>query len=110
MPLPDPLVLQDDSDGIDDPNSLIGLAMHDDFVFEPLGARGMEIMFFGEAVVPAAVPGHEQVSVLLPCVGELRTGERLDVEIAVGVGVGGEIGLRLCATDPDRKRRCGRNE
>ena len=43
-----------------------------------------------EAVVPTAVPRRQHIGVLLIGIGELGAGQRLDVDVAVGIDIGAE--------------------
>ena len=58
-----------------------------------LGPRHVDEVLLAEAVIPAAVPGHQQVGVLLEGSGKLSAAELLYVDIAVGVGVGFQFDL-----------------
>src|SRR4051812_21974752 len=72
-----PLILEDDSDGLDHLLARVRLAIHDQLVLDLLAALDVDRMFLGEAVVPATVPGREHVGVLLVGSGKLRTGHCL---------------------------------
>src|SRR5208337_5495603 len=88
----------------------MGLAIDDDAVLQLLGAIDLHLAEVREAVVPAAVPDGHEVGVFLPGAGQLRAGQLLNVEIAVGVGIGRQvdrIGLRR-AEHGERSR--ARNE
>ena len=50
-----------------------------------LGAIDLQLAVARQPVVPAAVPDGHEVGVFLPGAGQLRAGQRLNVEIAVGV-------------------------
>ena len=52
-------------------------------------------VLLAEPIVPAAVPCGQQVGVFLEGPGELRAGELLHVDIAVGVGIGLQLDLGL---------------
>src|SRR5215207_4895181 len=88
-----PLVLQHHCNRIDDADLRVRLAVHDDLVLEPHPAGGVEEVLLGKTVVPAAVPDHQLVGILLPGSGKLSAGELLHVEITVRVGIGFEIRL-----------------
>jgi hypothetical protein len=89
------LVLEYDSDGVDDPDVLMRLTVHNDFVFDFSAFAHIQVMLSGKAVVPTAVPGREHVSILLPCVSELRTSQCLNIDKPVGISIGTEIDLSL---------------
>src|SRR5215204_6021543 len=97
--------LQDGGDRVDDPDIRVGLAVYDDLVLEPHAARDVEEVFLRETVIPAAVPDHQLVGVLLPGSGKLSAGELLHVEITVRVGIGFEI--RLSSGVEARDCECG---
>ena len=52
-----------------------------------LGARHVDRMLLGEAIVPAAVPDPEEVGVFLKGACELRTSQGLDIDVAFGIGI-----------------------
>ncbi|MCP1908403.1 hypothetical protein J2R96_000883 [Bradyrhizobium elkanii] len=58
------------------------LAMLDYFVLGLAGLLDVEVVLARKPVVPTAVPGSEKVGVSLPCSGELRAGQLLNVQIA----------------------------
>src|SRR5215207_3406285 len=99
--------LQDGGDRVDDPDIRVGLAVYDDLVLEPHAARDVEEVFLRETVIPAAVPDHQLIGVLLPGSGKLSAGELLHVEITVRVGIGFEIrlGSGRRAISPIREHR-----
>src|SRR5215204_449239 len=80
--------LQDGGDRVDDPDIRVGLAVYDDLVLEPHAARDVEEVFLRETVIPAAVPDHQLIGVLLPGSRKLSAGELFHVEITVRVGIG----------------------
>ena len=51
-------------------------------------------MLLGEAVVPAAIPGGEPISVPLPGARKRGAGQCLDVDVSVCIRICGEV--RLC--------------
>src|SRR5579871_6055386 len=81
-------------DGFDHLLVGVGLAVDDHLVdafLRPLDVDGMALQV---AVEPAAVPGAEEVRVLLESVSELGAGQRLDVQVALVVGERLEFDLR----------------
>ena len=82
-----PVVLEDYVDGLDDLLARIGLAMDDDFVLQSFGPRNLHHVFLGKAVVPTAIPSGQIIRVFLKRVRQLSTGQLLNIEIAVAVGV-----------------------
>src|SRR5829696_8797637 len=105
----DSLVLQDGGDRVDDPDIRVGLAVHDHLVLEPHPARDVEEVFLRETVIPAAVPDHQLIGVLLPGSGKLSAGELFHVEITVRVGIGFEIRLGPGVQACERESRCCQN-
>ena len=102
------LGLQDDVDRLDDGYVPVCLAIDDDVVNVLLHAGHIDRMLFGEAVVPPAVPDPQEVRVFLKCAGELSAGELLNVYVALGVGIFGELGL--CGRTADAKDPYGGDE
>src|SRR5215204_4042765 len=101
--------LQDGGDRVDDPDIRVGLAVYDDLVLEPHAARDVEEVFLRETVIPAAVPDHQLIGVLLPGSGKLSAGELFHVEITVRVGIGFEIRLGPGVQACERESRCCQN-
>jgi hypothetical protein len=99
-------VLEDDCNGIDDPDVLVGFAVFYNQVFDFLSLADVHVMFSGEAVVPTAVPGREPVGIALPRIGKLSASQRLDIEIAVGIDIGAEVNLRLRGKTRQPKTCC----
>src|SRR5271165_226052 len=86
----------------------MGPAIDDDAVLELLGAIDLQLAVARQPVVPAAVPDGHEVGVFLPGAGQLRAGQRLNVEIAVGVRIGFQIDLRLRSADAEHRHRAQR--
>src|SRR6202020_588597 len=79
----------------DDLRLRIGLAIDDDPMLELLGAIDLQFAVPSQAVVPAAVPNGHEVGVFLKGVGELSAGQLLYVQVALRIGVGGQLDLSL---------------
>ena len=88
-------LLEDDVDGFDDLHLRICLTVHDHFVFCFLGSANVEVVLLRKPVVPAAIPGGEQISLILPRSGELRAAQCLDVEVSFGVRISAQINLSV---------------
>src|SRR5258708_38745961 len=89
--------LEYDIERLDDAELRVSLAVHDQLVLGFPALSDIHVMLLCEAVVPAAVPGAQQVGLILPGAGELRACKSPDVETSFGVGIGAEIHLRLRA-------------
>src|SRR5271170_6548828 len=99
-------VLEDNSNRMDDSFVRMSFAILDDVVLGEPTLSIVHKVLVGEAVVPAAVPGHQRVGVLLVCVGELCAGERLNVEEAVLIHIGAQVhGIRFGATQHRKSSR-----
>ena len=81
------LFLQHDIDRLNDGFSGIGLAIDDHVVNPCLGARHVKGVLFRQPVVPAAVPNSQKVGVFLERARQLRAGQFLDIDVALGIGV-----------------------
>jgi hypothetical protein len=71
----------------------IGFAIDDDLVDAFLGAVDVDGVPLHMTVPPAAVPGAEEIGVLLIGVGELRAGQCPNIEIPFFVHVGLQFDL-----------------
>ncbi len=90
---PLPHALENDIHGLNDFQFGMGFAVKDHLVFRFLAFADVHVVFFGKAVVPAAVPGRELVSVFLPRVGKLGARERLHVDEAIGIRIRTQVDL-----------------
>src|SRR6202042_2376357 len=83
----------------------IGFAIDDDPMLELLGAIDLQLAVASQAVVPAAVPDGHEVSVFLKGVGELSASQLLDVQVALRIGIGGQLDLSLRGSGA-KQRHC----
>jgi hypothetical protein len=88
-------VLENNGDRLDDELVWMSLAVLDNFVLGLPRLLDVEVMLAREAVVPAAIPGREKIGVSLPRSSQLCARQLLNIQIAVGVSVRAQIGLRM---------------
>ena len=69
-------------------------AVNDDFVLQRLRTINLHLVVLSEAIIPAAIPNRQIISVLLKRIGELFTRQCLNVDVAVLVRIGGKLGSR----------------
>src|SRR5262249_49806985 len=86
-------LLEDHGDRVDNSNLLVCLAVHDDFVLELFRPCDIEEMLLSKTVVPTTVPGGQPVGVALPSVRKSGAGQRLHIDVALGIRVCGEVRL-----------------
>ena len=67
-------------------------------------------MLLAESIVPATIPDPEKVRILLICTGQLRAGKLLNVDVALGVGIFGKLGLRVRTADAEEESRADDGE
>jgi hypothetical protein len=83
------------------------LAIDDWFVLGFLGARQVDVVLLRQPIVLAAVPGRQNVRVLLESVGKRRIGQSLDIDISLQVRIGLQFRLGIRAGDKARCDGCG---
>jgi hypothetical protein len=92
-PEPGAHVLEYHSNGFDDQLVRIGLAIDNDLVLRLFRPADIEVVLFGETIVPAAVLAREQVGIILEGACQLQAGQLLDVQSALRVGICAQIDL-----------------
>src|ERR1700722_2505937 len=68
-------VVEHDSNGLDDQLVRVGLTINNDLVLRLFCSVNVEVMRFGEPVVPAAVSTREQISIILEGACQLQAGQ-----------------------------------
>ena len=96
-------------DGLDNSELRICLAINDQLVLGFSTFSDVHVVLLRQTVVPPAVPGSEQVGLVLPRPGELGAGQRLDVEKSFRVGIFAEIPLGPRARTCHQHREAERN-